>query len=188
MDVTDLESATSVVVTVLRGIGPDQWEAPTPCPDWTVRQLVRHLVVGTDRFMTRLGHTGTTLVPGEDAGPAELLAALEASSAELVDLFRQPGVLQRVMELPIGAMPGQNGLDLRVVETVTHGWDLSQALSTPFPFEAHIVEQALAWSGPALERIPEGRSPFGTPQPASEGADALDRLAALLGRQPVQSI
>jgi hypothetical protein len=33
-----------------------------------------------------------------------------------------------------------------------------------------------------LERIPEGRNPFGTPQKAPDDAPPLDRLAALLGR------
>ena len=34
-------------------IGPDQWSAPTPCPDWTVRDLVVH-VIGTRAVLTRL--------------------------------------------------------------------------------------------------------------------------------------
>jgi hypothetical protein len=34
-----------------------------------------------------------------------------------------------------------------------------------------------------LARIPEGRNPFGTPQPCPDDAAPLDRLAALLGRQ-----
>lgn len=32
MDVTDLSSATSVVVIALRSIGPDQWDEPNPVP------------------------------------------------------------------------------------------------------------------------------------------------------------
>ncbi len=187
MDVTDLRAATAVVVTVLRDIPAQDWDRPTPCPDWTVRQLVHHLVVGTDRFATRLGRETTTTVPSADASPDELLGAWEASTAELVDVFEQPGSLPRTIELPIGAMPGQSALDLRVTETITHGWDLSQALGRPFAFDPEAVERAIAFSGPALERIPEGRSPFGTPQAPAPEADAQDRLAALLGRQPASS-
>ncbi len=45
-------------------------------------------------------------------------------------------------------MPGQNALDLRVVETITHGWDLSQALGMPVTFDPDLVERSRA-SGPA---------------------------------------
>ena len=187
MDVTDLSSGTSVVVIALRSTGPDQWDEPTPCPDWTVRQVVHHLVVGTDRFIRRFGVTPSVAVPEQESSPAELLTALERSTAQLVAVFSEPGRLQQVIELPIGAMPGQSALDLRVVETFTHGWDIAQALRTPIDFDTSAIERAIAFSGPALARIPEGRSPFGTPQPTPEGADAKDRLVALLGRQPVSS-
>ena len=126
-------------------------------------------------------------MPPADASAEELIAAWEASTVELVDVFEQPGTMQQVMELPIGPMPGRSALDLRVTETITHGWDLSQALGRPFAFDPEAVERAIAFSGPALERIPEGRSPFGTPQAPAPEADAQDRLAALLGRQPVSS-
>src|SRR2546423_14186977 len=29
---------------VVSGVKPDQLDAPTPCPDWTVRRLVSHLM------------------------------------------------------------------------------------------------------------------------------------------------
>ncbi len=187
MDATDLQAATTVVVSALRETPDAEWDRPTPCPDWTVRQLVQHLVVGTDRFMMRFGHEGTTAVPAPDASGVELLDALEASTAELVQVFEGPGAMQQVIELPIGAMPGQAALDLRVTETITHGWDLGRALGRPLRFDPDLVERAVGFSQEALTRIPEGRSPFGTPQAAPEGANAHDRLAALLGRQPVVS-
>lgn len=187
MDVTDLRAATAVVVSALRETPDADWDRPTPCPDWTVRQLVQHLVVGTDRFAQRLGGETTTPVPPAEASPDELIRALEASTIELIDVFQQPGALERTMELPIGAMPGQSAIDLRVTETITHGWDLAQALGRPLTFDADAVERAARFSEGALARLPEGRSPFGTPQPVPEGANAHDRLAALLGRQPAVS-
>jgi len=189
MDVQDLTAATTVVVTVLRAIPAHDWDRSTPCPDWTVRQLVHHLVVGTDRFATRLGRetTTTTTVPPADASGDELIRALEASTVEFVDVIQQPGSLPKIIELPIGPVPGQSALDLRVTETITHGWDLSHALGRPFAFDPEAVERAIAFSATALESVPEREVRFGTPRPVAEGANAQDRLAALLGRQPVRS-
>lgn len=187
MDVTDLEEATAVLVARLRDTPADRWDEATPCPGWTVRQVVHHLVFGTDRFMGRFGVTPTSSVPADDAPPDQLLDAYEQATTELVGVFREPGRLHQVIELPIGPVSGQAALDLRVVETITHGWDIAQAWGTSIAFDPDAVQRAIAFSGPAIARIPEGRSPFGTPQPAAEGGDAQDRLAALLGRQPVSS-
>ena len=37
----------------VNAVGPDQWDEPTPCRDWTVRELVNH-VVGEDRWTVPL--------------------------------------------------------------------------------------------------------------------------------------
>lgn len=187
MDTQDLQDATAVLVGRLRDTPADRWDDPTPCPDWTVRQVVHHLVFGTDRFIGRFGVTPATPVPGADAAPDELVDAFDRSTAQLVAVFGEPGRLKQVIELPIGAMPGQAALDLRVVEALTHGWDIAQAWHTTLEVDTDLVERAIAFSRPALDRIPEGRSPFGTPQPVADGASAPDRLVALLGRQPASS-
>ena len=33
-------------VAVLQGFGPDDWAAPTRCPDWSAHDVVRHLCDG----------------------------------------------------------------------------------------------------------------------------------------------
>ncbi len=50
MDLTTLYGHTVATWTDrVRAVGADQWDAPTPCSDWTVRELVNH-VVGEDRW------------------------------------------------------------------------------------------------------------------------------------------
>jgi hypothetical protein len=45
-----------------------------------------------------------------------------------------------------------------------------------------VVEQELAFSNRALTRMPPGRTPFSASTVAPAHAPAIDRLAALLGR------
>jgi len=42
--VEQLTRALSAVGHLIAGIRDDQWSAPTPCTDWTVHDLVNHLV------------------------------------------------------------------------------------------------------------------------------------------------
>ena len=41
-----LDRARAEVEHRLDAVGPAQWSLPTPCTDWTVHDVVRHLVVG----------------------------------------------------------------------------------------------------------------------------------------------
>jgi len=45
-----------------------------------------------------------------------------------------------------------------------------------------VAERAITHSLALLERLPPDRTPFGPPQPVADDARAIDRLAALLGR------
>jgi hypothetical protein len=47
-----------------------------------------------------------------------------------------------------------------------------------------VVEQEIAFSRQALPMIPPERTPFGASHPVADDAAPLDRLVALLGRDP----
>jgi len=51
--VGQLGRSFDAVGTLIAKVRPDQWSAPTPCTDWTVRQLVDHLI-GMNRVFTAL--------------------------------------------------------------------------------------------------------------------------------------
>jgi uncharacterized protein (TIGR03086 family) len=75
-------------------------------------------------------------------------------------------------------------LHLRITETLVHGWDLAQAIGSTTDFPEDIADQELAFSsGSAAPDVQRTGDPFGPTQTAAEGARAIDRLAAFLGRR-----
>jgi uncharacterized protein (TIGR03086 family) len=170
-----------------------QWESPTPCPDWTVRQLVNHLV-GGNRLFTRVLR-GEALPPlselgrrgAEDQLGGDPATAFRTSADELLAALGGPGVLEGTYTVPAATLPGPAVVHLRTVETLVHGWDLARATSQPAPFPDELVEAELAFSRDLLGRLPAGRRPFGPSRPVADEAPAIDRLAALLGRDPAES-
>jgi hypothetical protein len=64
---------------------------------------------------------------GDDAA-----GAFRRSSAALLDAA-DPASLERVQETRLGAASGGQRLQWRIVDLVTHGWDLAQARSTCSP-------------------------------------------------------
>jgi uncharacterized protein (TIGR03086 family) len=175
---------------LVRAVTAEQWQLPTPCSDWTVRQLVNHLV-GGNRLCTRV-LSGEPLPPVEQLGRRghedqlgdDPVTAHDTSAGELLRALRAPGVLERTHTLPAGTLPGPAVVHLRTVETLVHGWDLARAIGREAPFPDELAEPELAFSGQLLARLPEGRHPFAPSRQATDDAPAIDRLAALLGRQP----
>jgi uncharacterized protein (TIGR03086 family) len=187
-----LASALDGTGELVAAVSGEQWDLPTPCADWTVRQLVDHLV-GGNRMSTRVLR-GQPLPPLDELGrrshddqlgndPAR---AYRTSADELLEAIRAPGVLERTHTFPVGTLPGPAVVHLRTVETLVHGWDLARATSRTVPFPDDLAEQELTFSRDLLGRLPEGRHPFAPSRPVADDAPAIDRLAALLGRYPEQ--
>ncbi len=177
-----LSTALEATQRVLAHVHDDQWTAPTPCTRWNVRDLVEHVVLGNFLYAHILhdqppAARDELLTPGRD-----LLDAYRDSATAVVGAFRQPGVLERLFTVPFGTVPGMVALHLRITELLVHGWDLARAIGYPPDFPEDIAEQELAFSRSKLAEVPADRSPFAPPQAAPEGASAIDRLAACLGR------
>jgi uncharacterized protein (TIGR03086 family) len=183
-----LSTALGGAGQLVAAVTPDQWDRPTPCTDWTVRQLVNH-VVGGNRLVVRVLR-GEPLPPLDQLGRRASVdqlgedptATYRDSADRLLAALREPGVLDRTHTLPAGTLPGPAVVHVRTVETLVHGWDLARATGRPTPFPDELAEAELEFSRGLLGRIPEGRRPFAPSRPVPDDAPAIDRLAALLGR------
>jgi uncharacterized protein (TIGR03086 family) len=192
--VEKLAGALAGTEPLVAAIAPDEWELPSPCAGWSVRDVVNHLVGGNLLFVRVLG--GEPLPPREELVAAsrtdrlgdDAAGAYRASAAALVEAFRADGALERPVTVPAGTFPGIAALQLRIVEALVHGWDVARATGRPLEFPDALVEEVLGFTRATLPRLPprpEGQGPFGPAQPVPDDAPALDRLAALLGR-PVE--
>jgi uncharacterized protein (TIGR03086 family) len=185
--VKQLDSVYETVQPLVAAIGSDQWTAPTPCPDWDVRALLGHLVGGNVVFAAAL--RGVPLaearqaLAGDPLG-ADPVTAYAQAAAEVSAAFELPGVLDRPVTIPFGTVPGSVALHLRIAEALVHGWDLARATGRTVSFPDDVVEQEIAFSQEFLPRVPPDRHPFGSSRPVPDDAPPLDRLVALLGREP----
>jgi uncharacterized protein (TIGR03086 family) len=178
----DLERALAATETVVAGIEPAQWPASTPCTCLDVRAVLNHLVSGNLLF--------TALVRGEqppdrsaDHLGGDPLAAFQRAALELQQAFAAPGVLESVYAAPFGTAPGAALVHVRIVETLTHGWDLARATGQPTAFPEDVASRALAAAQRQLTSRPAGPgAPFAPEVPVPADAPAIDRLAGFLGR------
>ena len=184
MALDDLSLAQAAVSDLLGAVGLDAWARPTPCEEWDVAAVVRHLAVGERAFTTSLGGVAYELpvIAAElaEVPDGDLPGTYAAGAAHLRDALTSAGT--GTFPTGIGPMPAQAIAELRTIEALTHGWDVARGAGLTLEVESEVAERAIAHSRALMERLPPDRTPFGPPQHVADGAPALDRLAALLGR------
>lgn len=144
VSVEDLARASETVGDLIAEVRPEQWKAPTPCTEWNVRGVVRHLV-GMDLVFTAMLEGGPMPERGADPLGDDPVGAYRASSASLQAAFARPGVLERSYRGPLGSATGAERLQIRLYDLLAHGWDLAQATGIPALLPEDLAEQSLAF-------------------------------------------
>ncbi|MET7277367.1 TIGR03086 family metal-binding protein [Kribbella sp. NPDC005582] len=189
MDVRDLDRrAGAVLGEVVMQVRPEHLSLPTPCPDWTVRGLLRHIVSENEGFAAAAinGSAPVQTWTGGRLGdnPA---GAYRRSNVAVADAFADGGALDRLMEVrEYGSFPRRIALTFHHLDCVVHAWDLARALDLPYSPPSDLVEAALDLA----RRIPDtdsARGPgaaFERSVKVSGTASPFDQLLGLLGRDP----
>lgn len=180
---THLQSSLAATAAVLDGVATEQWGTVSTCDDWTVRQLVEHLVGGCALTAAVLAGEDVKARPEyADVPDDQLAAALRAASVAITESLDSPGALEQIVRVGFGSVPGAVAARLCLVEAIAHGVDVARSTGQSVDFDGAAIEEALAFSGPMMARIPPERSPFKPSTSVADDASALDRLLALLGR------
>src|SRR4051794_7278968 len=151
----------------IAAVGDDQWSNPTPCADWTVRDLVGH-VVGTQGLF--LGFIGEDIgeVPSLDDDP---LAAWNATRAQVQGALDDPVRATTEFDGAFGRTNFETAVDrFLCIDLVVHGWDLARAAGV----DEHIEPDDVARVRRTAESYGDAmRSPqvFGPAVDPPEGAD-----------------
>jgi uncharacterized protein (TIGR03086 family) len=177
----DLACASAVMGDLIDQVAAEQWTAPTPCTEWSVRDVVSH-IVGMNLVFVAMFEESPMPDRGLDRLGADPAGAYQRSAAALRAAVARPGVLERSQATPVGVATGAERLRWRIADLLVHGWDLAQATGAAAEPPDDLVEQALAFTRSQLPGQPRaGR--FADPQPIPDNAPAIDRLAAFTGRQ-----
>ena len=168
-------------------IRADQWDAPTPCTEWSVRDLVNHLTV-EQLWVPPLVADGKTVAEVGDAYEgdqlgADPLATWDRSAADAAAAFGAPGALNRTVHLSYGDSPCSAYLGQMTTDATVHGWDLARAVGTDERMPDGLAAAALREVTPYANDLAKSGL-FAAPVEAPADADDQTRLLCLLGRRP----
>jgi uncharacterized protein (TIGR03086 family) len=179
---TAMEQSDQIVTDLIAGLSADQRDAPTPCTEWTIHDLLAHMCAGGHMIAGALEGAGMPeptpdyLAEGPAAGWASMATHLHQAAT--------PDRLEATHQLPFGEMPGEAALSVIVADHVTHAWDLARASGQDLVVDDELATWALeTWKRvvPADGRTGDG---FKAVVPVASDASAVDQLVGYTGRTP----
>jgi uncharacterized protein (TIGR03086 family) len=121
-----------------------------------------------------------TAAPEEGGTPA-----LRAAAAEVTAVWADDAVLDAVLRLPFGTLPGRAALATWVGEVTTHTWDLAVATGQTPAWDDAVVAVGLTAIRGKLPSAGRGPGiPFADAVPVPDDAPPVELLVAWLGRDP----
>lgn len=167
----------------VRSISPDQWGNSTPCTEWSVRDLVNHLVYEQLWVPPLLDGASVAEIgdrfDGDQLG-ADPVGTWDRAAAEAHQAFAAPGALDRTVELSYGSRPASEYCLEMVCDLVVHAWDLARGIGSDDTLHAGLVD--VVWTH--VQDVPDMSSSgmFAAPVEAPDDADTQTKMLARLGR------
>jgi uncharacterized protein (TIGR03086 family) len=172
---------------VVDKVKPDQLGNSTPCTEWTVRDVMNHVVGGATMFAEcvesgsvaddRLGQ----LMGGDNLGD-DYKGAFHTASDRARAAFGGEGALEKMVKLPFGEMPAGVALNIAVMDVMTHAVDIARATGQKID-DDELLETALTIGRQLITDDFRAPGVFDAEQPAPADASAEDKLLAFAGRK-----
>lgn len=173
------QRAQDAFAALLANVRPDQLGAPTPCSEWTVQDLIEHVMYGNEHV--GLWAENPTQPP---ARPDDIVAAHRATADAAHEIFARPDGMSTMFKLPFAEVPGQFFIGVRTSDVLTHAWDLAAATGQSTDIDPELAAEQLAavraFVGPQFRG---SGNLFAEEQPCAPERTAADQLAAFLGRK-----
>jgi uncharacterized protein (TIGR03086 family) len=163
----------------VEGVTADQWAASTPCPDWTVRDLVAHVIGTHRRVLATLDGTEPAAVDID----GDLVQQWRAATNDIADAVHDPAQASKVVKSMFSEQPFESLVGtLLCADTLVHTWDLARATGQDETLDADAAAKAREFLTTIDEpmRRPGGFAPKIEPLP---GADDQTEFLNFVGRE-----
>ena len=167
-------------------VAPGDWVRPTPCSEWSVRDLVRHLVY--EELWAPPLLEGQTIADIGDRFEGDILgtapqAAWKEAAAGALAAGGPSDVLGRTVHLSFGDFSGQDYLGQLTADHLIHAWDLARGIGGDERLDPELVTFVTDFMAPQVEQW-RGAGVFGPTVEVTPDADPQAKLLALTGRTP----
>lgn len=186
--IAGIQDAATEFARLVDGTRPDQLDNPTPCADFTVRDLINHVASGATMFAIAFDQGS---VPDDELGPLfgdvlgdDYKGALGAAIEKAAASFTRPGALEGDVSLPFGEFSRQDALGLAVFDVMVHASDLARATGQELRLTEADAAIGLELARMHIVDAMRDGNTFADIVIIDEGSGAWAELLAFTGRQP----
>jgi uncharacterized protein (TIGR03086 family) len=171
---------------IMRGVPAAAWDNPSPCSEWSARDVAGHAMGVVSNVAARAG-VGTLLDVFKDvgaiAGPDPYATWFDIRNRTL-DALDRTGALQIRFSSSLGDVVLDDYILQMTLDIVVHSWDVARATGGDERLDPQLVAVSLARLqklDPAMARAP-GR--YGDIVAVAGAVDAQSELLTFAGRKP----
>ena len=190
MTTLDFRPTTNALAALVRGTADAQLSDPTPCPAYSVADLVDH-IGGLALAFTLSARKEDIPGGGNPSADGSNLEEgwrdrIAGQLAELGEAWTDPAAYEGMTQAGPIELPAEIAALVAIDEVTVHAWDLAVATGQTYDADPAAVEAAHRFA--ASFEPPGGAAAdgglFGPPVPVPADAPALDRLLGATGRDP----
>ncbi|GAA1631683.1 TIGR03086 family metal-binding protein [Catellatospora bangladeshensis] len=185
MDLRDLDRrALAAAGAAVNRVKRADLARPTPCGDWTLGQLLGHMIGHNRGFAAAAAGRPTVPAVWDDLTPPADPRKAYADSVTLVTkAFSDRTLLDRKIEVyGYGTFTAPTVLGMHFVDFLVHGWDVAKAIGADAALDPELsaaaMKIALRWPTDRPSKA------FGVMVEPPADSSTGDRLVAYLGRSP----
>ncbi|HXY91063.1 MAG TPA: TIGR03086 family metal-binding protein [Acidimicrobiia bacterium] len=169
----------------VEGVADDQWEQVSVCEDWTVRELVNHIVTGN--YWAEELAAGKTIEEVGDRLDGDVLGrdpvgTYHDSAVRAAAVFRVPGAMEAPCAVSYGPVPGSVYCGHRFLDVLVHGWDVAKSTGQDTTLDPALVEACWTVIEPQIDML-KASGAFGTTVEVADDSGLQTKLLGALGRE-----
>lgn len=171
---------------VVANISPGLRTAPTPCSEWTVDNLLGHMVGTLLASVAFLDGTPLDFatMSGQPLADEDHADAFNSAAAASLAAHQAPGALAREIDAPPGRMPAAMFLNFPLMDMWVHSWDLARATAQHPDFDEEITTYVLGFCQQAFGTNRPPAQVIGPEIDVDPTRPSIERLVGFVGRRP----
>ncbi|MFF4362646.1 TIGR03086 family metal-binding protein [Streptomyces sp. NPDC001604] len=181
-----LTRAHAYLAEVVAGVPESAWGAPTPCSEWTVRQVLNHARVDQQAYGLAItgGRPDSDPFHPADALDGDPAAELDKVLRAVADAYAGLPADAEQAPTPLGPLPVPLAAAAAAMDAAVHAWDIAVATGQDRPLTGELAEGIRPAADRLVDHLRDAYQVFAPAREPAPGYDTAEALLAFLGRDP----
>ncbi|MFD6495973.1 TIGR03086 family metal-binding protein [Streptomyces sp. NPDC059944] len=169
------------------GVPEGAWGAPTPCGEWTVRQVLNHARLDQQAYgaaVTGTGWPDSDAFQPSDEPVADATAALDKVLADVAGIYAELPAGSETVPTPLGPLPPRVAAAAGAMDAAVHAWDIAVATGQTSPLDDDLAAGIRLAADLLADHLRDAFGVFAAAREVPEDAGPAASLLAFLGRDP----